>query len=133
MNKIIKMFENCVSMRNKALKISSIIWEDISRQYVRMTSFSPLCLMLAWFSNLFTRIFVYYLNYVLSFIFGIGFSFCIKERTIHPILSWKFDLLAGNILPWYSSIRGWDLLFSLWCTKKIRYQKWIKVHNLNNW
>ena len=51
------------------------------------------------FRTLSAIIFINYLNYVLSFIFGIGFSFCIKERTIDLILSWKNHILAGNILP----------------------------------
>ena len=65
---------------------------------------------------------------MLSLIFGIGIFFCIKERTIDLILSWKVDILAGNILPFVeefkekkfpacqNSLRGWNdlLYFFLW-------------------
>ena len=54
------------------------IWEPIWEDEI----YSPLCLMLTWFSNYFAIIFINYLNYLLSFIFGIGFSFCIKERRV---------------------------------------------------
>ena len=99
-------------LRKAGNQISTFdIWENISRQYVNLPwedeIFSPLCLMLSWFSNSFERIFINYLNYVLSFIFGIGFSFWIKERTI-------------------------DLIYC-WCRKKVHRCQKSKAHNSHNW
>ena len=93
-------------MQNSSL-VSNILrpvssWENISRQYVNHPwedeIFSPLCLILTWFSNYFQRIFINYLNYVLSFIFGIGIFFLHQRENNRSILSWKVHILAGNIL-----------------------------------
>ena len=37
------------------------------------------------------------------------------------------------ICPELFSMRGWDLLFFFDAERKLRYQKWMKAHNLNNW
>ena len=89
-------------------------WENISRQYVlhpwEDEILFPLCLMLTWFSNSF-KVFIHWLFKLCALIdFWYRVFFCIKERTIDPILSWKVQILAGNILP----VRHTDFLHVVW-------------------
>ena len=122
-------------MRHKDKKISSSngcshiggkyspISENISRQNVNHLweedIFFPLCLILMWFARYFAIKFINGLNYDLLFIFGIGFAFCIKERTIDPILSygritnWR-EIFSHNMSSspktrFPPSLRGWHL------------------------